>query len=111
IRSGRDLWTWDSRANKATHRTLPANATQAGTAMETALPRTPQEAAELALRGVGPTTEVTAEPPVRVAGRSAYELVLRPRDGRSLVGQVRVAIDGEHHLPLRVQVFAAGAPK
>jgi hypothetical protein len=41
-----------------------------------------------------------------VAGRSAYELVLRPKDANSLVAQVRVAIDGTEHVPLRVQVFA-----
>jgi hypothetical protein len=40
-----------------------------------------------------------------VAGRPAYELVLRPRDARSLIGQVRLALDSETHIPLQVQVF------
>ena len=41
-----------------------------------------------------------------VAGRPAYELVLKPKEATSLVAQVRVAIDGTEHVPLRVQVFA-----
>ena len=40
-----------------------------------------------------------------VAGRDAYELVLAPKDTRSLVGQVRLAVDAETSVPLRVQVF------
>src|SRR5262249_18704592 len=39
----------------------------------------------------------------------AYELVLAPKDTRSLVGQVRIAVDAEHSVPLRVQVIAKGA--
>ena len=45
----------------------------------------------------------------KVAGRDAYELVLAPRDTASLVGQVRLAVDAEHHIPLRVEVYAANA--
>jgi hypothetical protein len=44
-----------------------------------------------------------------VAGRPAYQLDLTPRDPRSLVGSVRIAIDGSTHIPTRVQVFARGA--
>lgn len=108
IRNGRDLWTWSSQANTASHETLPEHT--AGAARPAGAP-TPQDAAQRALAAVTPTTEVTVSPPVRVAGRTAYELVLRPKDPRSLVGQVRVAIDGERYLPLRVAVFAAGAEK
>jgi hypothetical protein len=52
---------------------------------------------------------VTTDPTAVVAGRSAYELVLTPRDSRSTVGSVRIAIDGSTHLPTRVQVYARGA--
>ena len=44
-----------------------------------------------------------------MAGRPAYQLDLVPRDPRSLVGSVRIAIDGSAHIPTRVQVFARGA--
>ena len=35
--------------------------------------------------------------------------MLTPKDDRSLIGEVRIAIDGEQHIPLRVQVTAKGA--
>ena len=46
---------------------------------------------------------------VTVAGEAAYQLVLAPRSPRSLVGQVRIAIDARRDVPLRVQVFAKDA--
>jgi hypothetical protein len=46
---------------------------------------------------------------VSVAGEAAYQLVLAPKSSRSLVGQVRIAIDAQQNVPLRVQVFAKGA--
>ena len=42
-----------------------------------------------------------------MAGRPAYQLVLTPRDSRSLVKSVRVAIDSATKTPLRVQVWGA----
>ena len=44
-----------------------------------------------------------------VAGQAAYELVLAPKDSRSTIGSIRIAIDGKTAVPLRVQVFAKGA--
>jgi hypothetical protein len=44
-----------------------------------------------------------------VAGQPAYQLTLAPKDSRSLIGQVRIAIDARDSLPLQVQVFARGA--
>src|SRR6202035_5825108 len=41
--------------------------------------------------------------------QAAYELVLAPKDTRSLVGQVQIAIDGKNGVPLRLQVYARGA--
>ncbi len=47
---------------------------------------------------------------VEVAGQPAYQLVLAPKDSRSLIGRVTIALDGQHpNVPLRVQVFARGA--
>ena len=72
-------------------------------------PLTPQQAAQQVLAAVGPTTNVSVARNVTVAGESAYELVLAPKDSRSLIGQVRIAIDGQRDVPLRVQVFSRGA--
>jgi outer membrane lipoprotein-sorting protein len=110
IRNGTDLWFWSSSDKEATHSKLPADA--AGKAPEDlskVAPRTPQQAAEAALAAIDPTTKVTTTGAARVAGRDAYELVLSPKDTASLIGQVRLAIDAEHHIPLRVDVYAKNA--
>lgn len=103
IRSGRDAWTWSSADNTAKHLTLPAH----DDAKPVASSLTPGQAAEQALAAIDPTTQVTVEGTASIAGRSAYELVLRPRDPRSLVGQVRLAVDSRTSTPLRVEVFAS----
>jgi outer membrane lipoprotein-sorting protein len=108
IRNGKDLWTWSSESKSATHTVLPATASVPPKAGPD-LPRTPQEAADQALKALDPTTKVTTDGTATVAGRAAYTLILAPRDTSSLVGQVRLAIDSEQHIPLQVQVFAKGA--
>ncbi|HVD81299.1 MAG TPA: outer membrane lipoprotein carrier protein LolA [Propionibacteriaceae bacterium] len=101
IRNGKDVWTWSSKDNAATHRTVTAE--PGSTPSET--PKTPEEAANRVLKALEPTTTVTTDSSVEVAGRPAYELVLDPNDSNSLISQVRIAIDGDAKLPLRVQVF------
>lgn len=111
IRDGRDVWLWRSRTNEATHYRLPADETDAGAPPRAgldALPATPQEAADQALAAIDPSTEVTVGRSATIAGRDAYELVLRPRDAASLLGQVRIALDATEHVPLRFEVFARG---
>ncbi|MCW6005150.1 DUF2092 domain-containing protein [Micromonospora sp. CPCC 205371] len=111
IRNGSDVWLWESEANKATHSKL--SGTEAGQrhAMPNGVPLTPQQAADQALAAIDPTTEVTTSGTANVAGRDAYELVLRPRDTASLVGQVRIAIDATEHVPLRFEVLAKDSDK
>jgi outer membrane lipoprotein-sorting protein len=110
VRNGADLWAWSSSDNTATHWTVPAadGAQQMGPGPANG-PSTPQQAADAALRAIDPSTRVATDPTAVVAGRSAYQLDLTPRDPRSLVGSVRIAIDGKTHIPTRVQVFARGA--
>ena len=110
IRNGRDLWTWHSEENSATHTRLPAQTADVPRVQPGALPSDPREAADRVLDLLDPSTEVTTDRTARVAGRAAYELVLTPRDARSLVRQVRIAVDGEQFVPLRVQVYADGEP-
>jgi outer membrane lipoprotein-sorting protein len=105
VRNGTDAWVWSSESNSATHYTVPAG--KAGEDAADQLPAgvTPQEAADRALKALDPTTKVTTSSTTSVAGRSAYELVLAPKDTRALVGQVRLAVDSATSMPLRVQVF------
>jgi hypothetical protein len=116
VRNGRDVWTWDSRHRRAQHLRLPASALRPDVAhrgVEGPLTSagTPEEAARQALAAVDPTTKVSLAKNTRVASRSAYEMVLRPRARGSLVGQVRIAVDAKTSLPLRVQVIPRGQSK
>ncbi len=109
-RDGRNVWLWDSQTNQATHYVLPANAGPflPQTPSAAAIPTPPQLAKQI-LAAVGTTTTVGLQQNVTVAGQPAYQLSLAPKDSRSLIGQVRIAIDASDSLPLQVQVFARGA--
>jgi hypothetical protein len=125
IRNGADVWTWSSADNTAAHLRLPSVGApmpgQPTPGTETPgipsglapllsklLPTTPQQAAAEILAALSPTTSVRNAGKVTVAGRSAYELVIAPRDTASLVASIRLDIDGTEHVPLRLRVFAKG---
>jgi outer membrane lipoprotein-sorting protein len=105
VRNGTNAWVWSSDSNSATHFTVPAGKAGAKEADNLPAAVTPQQAADMALKALDPTTKVSTSSTTSVAGRSAYELVLAPKDTRALVGQVRLAVDGQTSVPLRVQVF------
>jgi outer membrane lipoprotein-sorting protein len=110
IRDGGKLWLWDSTSNSVTEYVLPKDAGKHAKAKLPPMPAlTPQQAASQVLAAVGKTTLVTVQRNVMVAGEPAYQLVLAPKDSRSLIGQVVIAIDGKYGVPLRVQVFAKKA--
>jgi outer membrane lipoprotein-sorting protein len=109
IRNGGNAWLWESNKNTVTHMAIPAHAAKKGSSKPSAPPMTPQQAASQVLAKVGPTTAVSVDSNVNVAGEAAYQLVLAPKSSSSLIGQVRIAVDGRRNVPLRVQVFAKGA--
>lgn len=106
VRNGTDFWTWSSSDKSATHREVALTKEDAPAQLADGAPMTPQKAADAALAAISPTTRVTTDGTATVAGRTAYELVLQPKDAGSLVESVRIAIDGKTHVPTRVQVFA-----
>ena len=111
IHNGTDLWSYDSTTRTVTHKTLTKDASgKVPTSVASAAPSLdPQTAAEKALAAIDPTTAVIVDRTARVAGRAAYQLQLLPKDTRSLIGSVQIAIDAATSVPLRVQIFAAGA--
>ena len=114
IRNGSNAWLWESTHNTVTHLTIPAQAKvrHAKKLMHkpsSAPPLTPQQAADEILAKVGTTTTVSSDTNVTVAGQAAYQLVLAPKSASSLIGQIRIAIDGANDVPLRLQVFAKGS--
>ncbi len=106
IRNGSEVWLWNSQEKTAVHSTLSGKERQRPDDAPT-----PQQLAAQAIAAIQPSTQVDVARNVTVAGRSAYELVLQPKDDRSLIEQVRIAVDGESYLPLRVQVLADGGER
>lgn len=105
IVNGTNLWTWSSQDNEATHATLPAPPSAGERPDRPGMPTTPQEAARTVLDAIGPSTVVSTDSAVEVADRPARELVLQPADERSLISSVRIAVDDETSVPLRLQVL------
>jgi outer membrane lipoprotein-sorting protein len=112
IRNGQDLWTYTSSTNAVTH-TILSGKDGAGSATGSpdadASSLTPAGAAQQALTAIDPSTVVTVDPSQVVAGEKAYTLVLTPRDTRSTVHKVTIAIDATHYVPLQVEVFGASS--
>jgi outer membrane lipoprotein-sorting protein len=113
ILSGNTAWLWQSNTNSVTRFVLPADRghqRKLARPKNPVTPLTPQEAAKQALAAVGPTTRVTTETNVTIAGQPAYQLVVAPKSSQSLIGKITIALDAQHlSVPLRVQVFARGA--
>lgn len=123
IHNGKQIWTYDSETNAVEEGTLSAAgraakgaAGKAGTAtaqQEKAEQRqalaleslTPQAAAQQLLAALSPTTRVSVGSPRTVAGRSAYLLVLEPKQQGSLIGQVSIAVDSATGMPLGVTLY------
>lgn len=117
IHNGDQLWAYDSAANAVFHATRPAGAphgkaavpAKPGAKPDHALPATPQDAVQQALKAVDPTTSVTVDGTARVAGRAAYELVIAPKQAGSTVGSIRVAVDAANGTPLAFTLTPKGS--
>lgn len=107
VRDGNTVWTYHSKDNSAVKVTVPADkATRPGEDGSA-------DPAALATGLVGKIREsstVTVEGTARVAGRAAYELVLTPKPTeRTLLREIRVAVDAEKRVPLRLAVMSNGS--
>ncbi|MHB1063753.1 MAG: LolA family protein [Georgenia sp.] len=105
VHNGADVWFNDFQQNAVTHLTLPEH--ERGRATAGTVP-TPDEFAAKLVAAVEPTSELTVDQDVTVAGRDAYALVFTPRTSETLVARITVAVDGETGFPLRVTVDARG---
>jgi outer membrane lipoprotein-sorting protein len=109
IGDGSKVWMWESSDDSVTEFLPAAGKAKTPAPQVTQTPLTPQQAASQILAQVGATTLVSTQANVMVAGEPSYELVLAPKDSRSLVGKVVIAVDGKYGVPLRVQLYAKGA--
>ncbi|MGI5349494.1 LolA family protein [Streptomyces sp. CA-250714] len=111
VHNGRDLWAYDSGSNTAWHAKAPKDAKDSKGAHGRSAERwqgkkpdavTPQEAAKQALKAVGKSTSVTVDGTAKVAGRDAYQLVIKPKGAPdSTIESARIAVDADNGVPLR----------
>ncbi|MEU5403171.1 DUF2092 domain-containing protein [Streptomyces sp. NPDC005963] len=107
IHNAGEVWAYDSASNEVFH----AKETQGkkggpdGSAKDDGpageLPTTPKDFAEEALKAAGTTTSVTVDGTAQVAGRDAYQLVIKPKQSGSTIGSVKVAVDAKTGTPLK----------
>lgn len=106
VSDGESFWAWDS-----TDRTVVTG--EKGGKGERPGPgdmADPTAAATEAVRTLQTSSTVTVDGTAEVAGRAAYELVLAPApQERTLLREVRVAVDAEHRMPLQLTVLANGS--
>lgn len=105
VRDGTTTWIWDS-ADRSVRKLVDGP-------QETKTPETtmadPATAARDFIALMGKDSTITVDGTARVADRPVYQLVLTPKPTeRTLLREVRVAIDSETRLPLRLEVLANG---
>lgn len=105
VHNGTNVWTYSSDSNSVSHSTVKDDGGDSPSPDATATVD-PTKAAEQALAKIDPSTAVSVDRTAQVAGRPAYQLDLTPRDSRSLIGSVRIALDSETSLPLRVEIWS-----
>ncbi|MFI9270731.1 outer membrane lipoprotein carrier protein LolA [Kitasatospora sp. NPDC052896] len=110
IHNGDQLWAWDSASDQAVHLTAPQDHTARDhrPQLPTDLPTTPAQAAQQLLAGSASTSTVTVAGTTTVAGRSAYQLSVKPRQAGSTIGEVRIAVDAANGTPLAVVATSTG---
>ncbi|TVL93583.1 sigma-E factor regulatory protein RseB domain-containing protein [Streptomyces sp. SAJ15] len=107
IHNAGEVWAYDSASNTAYHAKAPKEAADKDAEGEHELPEglqdaTPQELAKQALAAVDDTTEVSVDGTARVAGRDAYQLLIEPKQSGSTIGSVRIAVDADNGVPLKL---------
>ncbi len=114
IHNGTKYWTYDSEKNTVEEGTTGAHTdakakAKAGTEKKQYPALTPQAAAQQLLDHLSPTTQVSVGTPRDVAGRSAYLLVLTPKQSGSLIGQAEISVDSATGTPLGVALYPVGS--
>ncbi|MFI2260449.1 DUF2092 domain-containing protein [Streptomyces tubercidicus] len=106
VHNGNEVWAYDSGSNTALHSTAPGSRGGKEHRAPGGLPKdlktaTPQDLAKEALKAAGDTTSVTVDGTAKVAGRDAYQLLIKPKQAGSTVGSIRVAVDADNGVPLK----------
>ncbi|MGW4722203.1 LolA family protein [Streptomyces sp. NPDC004291] len=100
IHNGDDVWAYDSKSNEVFHEKGASEGPEAE-AERKELPATPKELADEVLKAAGDTTSITVDGTAKVAGRDAYQLVIKPKQAGSTVASVKIAVDAANGTPLK----------
>jgi len=103
ISDGTTAWSYDSADRTATQKAITPGERHTQ-------PADPTRSATDAIAQLRQTSSVSVDGTAEVAGRPAYELVLTPNPTeRTLLREVRIAVDAEKRVPLRLTVLANGS--
>ncbi len=111
------VWTYDSREQVATYATIDQSKVEDNKliairqmewyAAEIGIDLTnPQAVADYVMSQIGDSSEVTVGVDHYKAGRTAYELIVKPNSSVSLVDSVVLSIDSETAVPLAATVYS-----
>ncbi len=120
VDDGTTLYSWDSSTRTVTESPasrpgagknpdsgMPWSAPAAGHQARQAMPTDPASAAKELVGLLQSSSDITVDGTDTVAGQSAYDLVLTPKPNeRTLLREVKIAIDATHHIPLQLTVLA-----
>ncbi|MFF4158156.1 outer membrane lipoprotein carrier protein LolA [Streptomyces sp. NPDC001678] len=120
VRNGADVWAYDSAGNTVHHSKAPEaqrdHGKDAKDAKGDVLPKdlggaSPQELAKKVLAAADGTTAVTVDGTAKVAGRDAYQLLIKPKADDTTVGSIRIAVDAKNGVPLKFTLAPKGGGK
>ncbi|MGW7198775.1 LolA family protein [Streptomyces chryseus] len=121
IHNAGEVWAYDSASNEAFHAEAPAGAKEPGKGsgkdadqhekLPEGVPTTPKALAEEALKAADKTTSVTVDGTAQVAGRDAYQLLIKPKQSGSTIESIRIAVDAENGVPLKFTLAPSGGGK
>jgi outer membrane lipoprotein-sorting protein len=103
VSDGTTFWAWNSDDRTVTKGTRQPDQTRPAVA-------DPTKAATNVLAALQPTSTISVDGTEEVAGRAVYDLVLAPKPTeRTLLREVRIAVDAQERMPLRLTVLAQGS--
>ncbi|MGW7367073.1 LolA family protein [Streptomyces sp. NPDC054841] len=115
IHNGADVWAYDSKSNEVFHGKEDGKGADKADGTEheapSELPTTPKDLADEALKAVDDTTSVTVDGTARIAGRDAYQLLIKPKQSGSTIGSIRIAVDAEKGVPLKFTLLPSSGGK
>jgi outer membrane lipoprotein-sorting protein len=112
VSDGTTRWSYDSTDRTVTKAPAHPAGAPAGHPGGVDPQTDPAGAATQMIDDLRKTSTVSVDGTAEVAGRDAYQLVLTPLPTeRTLLREVRVAVDAQSRLPLQLTVLATGSPQ